>query len=353
MDGLIVQDLQKSFDSTPILRGISFQQQKGEILALLGPSGSGKTTLLEIIAGLETPDEGDVLWKSKSLLGVAPHLRQFGLMFQEYLLFPHKNVGENVAFGLKMSGVEKDAASGRVREVLDLVGLSGFEKRDPVSLSGGEQQRVALARALAPQPRLVMLDEPLGSLDRGIRERLVEDLRDILKEASQTALYVTHDQQEAFTIADRIVILGDGRAAQIGTPREIFYQPQSPYVARFLGMTNLIPGEAQTKPSGTLLRTEIGTWEVREPGQGIGTVLIRPDRVQIGAGQGANHPVIKGTLISSSFSGSIIHLKLEVMGYELGFTCQDSGCELPPIGSEIQINFSPDQALHFFPDQSI
>ncbi len=248
MGGLEIRNIKRSFEEIEVLQGISFQQAKGEILALLGPSGSGKTTLLEIIAGLAKPDQGDILWDGESLLGTPPHLRNFGLMFQEYVLFPHKNIAENVAFGLKMAGTAREITLNRVIEVLKLVGLEGFEDRDPSTLSGGEQQRIALARSLAPEPRLVMLDEPLGALDRSIRERLVEELREILKSASQTALYVTHDQEEAFRIADRVVILGEGKTAQIGTPREIYHHPNSPYIARFLGMNNLLEGDAEFKP---------------------------------------------------------------------------------------------------------
>ena len=272
-------------------------------------------------------------------------------MFQEYVLFPHKNVTENIAFGLKMANADQKTITERVFQTLQLVGLEGFQDRDPATLSGGEQQRVALARSLAPQPRLVMLDEPLGALDRGIRERLVRDLRDILKNADQTALYVTHDQEEAFSIADRVVILGDGKAAQIGTPREIYYRPASPYVAKFLGMTNLIPGEAITRPAGTILKTEIGSWMIKEPANGLGTVLIKHDRIQIGNGQEPGKADIKGVLTNSTFSGSAIHLNVTVAGYDLSFTCQDSGCDLPQNGEEIQLSFDPDETLLFYPER--
>ncbi len=352
MHGLEIRDIQKSFGETEVLRGISFQQAKGEILALLGPSGSGKTTLLEIIAGLAEPDQGDCLWDGESLLGTPPHLRNFGLMFQEYVLFPHKNVGENVAFGLKMAGTDRDITSSRVKEVLNLVGLDGFEDRDPVTLSGGEQQRIALARSLAPEPRLVMLDEPLGALDRSIRERLVGELHDILKGASQTALYVTHDQEEAFRIADRVVILGNGRTAQIGTPREIYHQPNSPYIARFLGMNNLLEGEAIPAAEGTLLKTKIGTWQVKKRYQGAGIILIRPDQVRIGSGDENRTTSLTGRLVSSSFSGSAIHLKIDLENQQLGFSCPVSDMDLPKSGEFIQISFSPNEALHFFPDKS-
>ncbi len=348
MGGLEIRNIKKSFEGTEILQGISFQQAKGEILALLGPSGSGKTTLLEIIAGLAEPDQGDILWDGESLLGTPAHLRNFGLMFQEYVLFPHKNIAENVAFGLKMAGTGREITAKRVKGVLQLVGLEGFEDRDPATLSGGEQQRIALARSLAPEPRLVMLDEPLGALDRSIRERLVEELRDILKSASQTALYVTHDQEEAFRIADRVVILGNGKAAQIGTPREIYHQPNSSYIAQFLGMNNLLEGEAQPNNEGSLLKTKIGTWQVKESHQGKGLVLIRPDQVDIGTKEKERSTILAGRLVSSSFSGSAIHLKIDVENIQLAFTCTDCGVEIPQPGDSIQISFSPDKALQFF-----
>ena len=350
MGGLEIRNIKKSFEGTEVLQGISFHQAKGEILALLGPSGSGKTTLLEIIAGLAEPDQGDILWDGESLLGTPTHRRNFGLMFQEYVLFPHKNVEANVAFGLKMAGTDRKNTEKRVKEVLQLVGLEGLEDRDPSTLSGGEQQRIALARSLAPEPRLVMLDEPLGALDRSIRERLVEELREILKSASQTALYVTHDQEEAFRIADRVVILGAGKTAQIGTPREIYHQPNSPYIARFLGLNNLVEGEALPNNKGSLLKTEIGTWQIKRSHQGKGLVLIRPDQVDIGINEKAGSTVLKGRLVSSSFSGSAIHLKIEVDNVLLAFSCTDCGVEIPQPGKLIQISFSPETALQFFQD---
>ena len=350
MDGLEIQDIWKRFGELDVLRGVSFKQEKGEILALLGPSGSGKTTLLEIIAGLADPDQGDCLWNGESLLEVPTHLRNFGLMFQEYVLFPHKNVGENVAFGLKMAGTDKEITSARVKEVLDLVGLSSLEDRDPATLSGGEQQRIALARSLAPEPRLVMLDEPLGALDRNIRERLIGELRDILKSSSQTALYVTHDQEEAFRIADRVVILGDGKTAQIGTPRQIYHQPISPYIARFLGMNNLLKGTAKPAAKGSVLEADIGTWLVEAAHEGTGVILIRPDQVRVGPEDHKRSSSLTGKLVSNSFSGSVIHLLIEINSQQLGFSCSDCGMDLPQTGEPIQIAFDPDKALLFFPD---
>ncbi len=245
--GLTLRDIHKSFGSKQALSGVSFQVLEGETVALLGPSGCGKSTLLGIIAGLESPDQGEVLWAGESLAATPAHQRGFGLMFQDFALFPHRDVFGNVAFGLQMAKWSSAQIELRVREVLELVGLPGFERRDVNTLSGGEAQRVALARSLAPGPRLLMLDEPLGSLDRTLRERLVIDLRQILRQSHQTAIYVTHDQEEAFIIADRVVVMNAGRVEQTGPAQEIYRQPAGVFVARFLGLNNLIPGEVEAR----------------------------------------------------------------------------------------------------------
>ncbi|MEJ2448270.1 MAG: ABC transporter ATP-binding protein [Anaerolineales bacterium] len=349
MTGLEIRKITKIYQEEPVLREISFQQNQGEILALLGPSGSGKSTLLEIIAGLVEPDSGDCLWDGESLAGVPPHLREFGLMFQEYVLFPHKNVQENIAFGLKMAGKALPETKTRVKEVLKLVGLAGFEERDVSTLSGGEQQRVALARSLAPEPRLVMLDEPLGALDRTIRERLVGDLKNILNSASQTALYVTHDQEEAFSIADRVVIIGEGTAVQIGTPQEIYYQPGSPYVARFLGMDNFLEGEARQNPSGCLLKTKLGEWQVSRTYRGKGLILLRPDQIKIQQDSTNQAASLRGTVRTSTFSGSALQIDLDVAGTLIHFSLPDPGLNVPQPDEVLSVSFKPDAALHFYP----
>lgn len=238
---LHIRDLKVDYESEPVLRGLDLKVADGEIVAVLGPSGCGKTTLLRSIAGLETPREGDVVLDGQSLLGIPPHKRGVGLMFQSFALFPHLSVLDNVAFGPEMQGKQKEEARFRAKELLALVGLGGFENRAVSQLSGGEQQRVALARSLAPNPRLLMLDEPLGSLDAALRDHLTLELRAIFRRVGLTALYVTHDQREALVIADRITVLREGQVEQIGTPEDIYRAPISEFTAGFLGLGNCLP----------------------------------------------------------------------------------------------------------------
>ena len=233
----------KSYDGKPLLKDISFSIGVGETVCLLGASGSGKSTLLRIIAGLELPDSGQISFNGHDLANTPPHLRDFGLVFQDYALFPHLDVYDNVAFGLKMRRINQNEIANRVVNSLEMVNLTGFEKRQVTDLSGGEQQRVALARALAPDPRLLMFDEPLGALDRTLREDLLNELRMILHRTEMPAIYVTHDQEEAFTIADRLLILDDGVIIREGTPSDVWANPASAFVARFLGLGNIIDGK--------------------------------------------------------------------------------------------------------------
>jgi ABC-type Fe3+/spermidine/putrescine transport system ATPase subunit len=240
---LEVRNLFKTYEGKSLLNDISFTVAEGETICLLGASGSGKSTLLRIIAGLESPDSGLVSFNGLDLTTTPPHLRDFGLVFQDYALFPHLNVNENVAFGLKMRRMGQTEISERVATSLDLVNLAEFGNRRVTDLSGGEQQRVALARALAIRPRLLMFDEPLGALDRALREDLLNELRMILHRTKIPAIYVTHDQEEAFTIADRVLILHDGEIIRAGTPADVWANPQSAFAAEFLGLGNILDGE--------------------------------------------------------------------------------------------------------------
>ncbi len=247
---LELRNVVKSYEGKPLLTDISFTVAEGETICLLGASGSGKSTILRMIAGLDFPERGAILLNSLDLAQTPPHLRDFGLVFQDYGLFPHLNVFNNIAFGLRMKSfkhkghkVHKGEVDRRVYELLEQVNLTGFASRKVTDLSGGEQQRVALARALAPSPRLLMFDEPLGALDRSLKEDLLNEIRGILHQTKIPAIYVTHDQEEAFTIADRILVLHEGTIIRDGTPSEIWKDPQSAFVAKLLGIGNVIDGE--------------------------------------------------------------------------------------------------------------
>jgi spermidine/putrescine transport system ATP-binding protein len=259
---LEVRDIYKAYENKPLLTGISFTVAAGETICLLGASGSGKSTLLRIIAGLEPPESGLVLFNGEDLTSTPPHLRDFGLVFQDYALFPHLDVEENVAFGLKMRRREQTEISERVADALELVSLTGFGDRNVIDLSGGEQQRVALARALAIRPRLLMFDEPLGALDRTLQEGLLNELRAILHRTRVPAIYVTHDQEEAFTIADKILILHQGEIIREGTPGDIWADPRSAYVAAFLRLGNMLDGEVVAKNE---FQTKYGSFSVNCP----------------------------------------------------------------------------------------
>jgi len=334
-------NVHKSYPDGWMLTSVSFAVKKGEIVCLLGPSGCGKTTLLRLIAGLETLDGGRVLVDGEDVTHVPPHLRGFGLMFQEYALFPHKDVFGNVAFGLRMQGLDREAIAARVAEVLELVGLAGFERRDVNQLSGGERQRVALARSLAPQPRLLMLDEPLGALDRALRERLMEELPAILRRAGATAITVTHDQEEAFALADQLVLLRAGRVVQVGTPEEVYCRPASTWAARFLGLTNLL--DARVVERG-LVETQIGTLRVRDWGLGIRNwgaitqLLVRPEAARL---DNAGPNLLHGVVTERSFRGERYRLSVRhAGGIELTFNLSAS-VELPAPGSTITLSLDP------------
>ncbi len=323
---LEVRNIVKAYEGKPLLRGISFSVAQGETICLLGASGSGKSTLLRMIAGLENPERGSILFNNIDLAQTPSHLRDFGLVFQDYGLFPHLNIFDNIAFGLKMRNIPTEAIKPRVAEMLDLVNLTGFENRKVTDLSGGEQQRVALARALAPSPRLLMFDEPLGALDKSLKEDLLNQIRAILHKTKIPAIYVTHDQDEAFTIADRILFLHDGEIIRDGTPDEVWNSPNSVHAARMLGMGNVVEGRIQKAEGGIQkVETSFGMFNIecghshsadekvslliRQSGEGeeikltVEDVLFDRDQFQVKTGSAA----LSGEAVSKG--GLVIHMK--------------------------------------------
>ncbi len=298
---LELEGLGVAYDGVVVLDGIDLSVGDGEVVVLLGPSGSGKSTLLRAVAGLEETATGVVAWDGEDLSGAPPHRRGFGLVFQDHALFPHMDVAANVAFGLRVEGATAGRRATAVEEALELVGMSGFGSRRVDTLSGGEAQRVALARSIAPGPRLLMLDEPLGSLDRALRNRLIGELGPLLRRLGQASIHVTHDHDEAFALADRIAVLGGGCIQRAGSPVEVWTDPVSAYVARCLGHQNLV--ELDNRGSCALGRL----------GGGPGTVLLRPDRLVLSAdGDG-----VEALVVGSDFRGDRFSLRLSVGGQEV------------------------------------
>lgn len=319
------------FGSFTALDTVDLEVNEHETVSVLGPSGSGKSTLLRVVAGLQRPDQGKVILAGRDITGVPPHRRGVGLMFQDHALFPQRTVAGNVAFGLRMHRIPGAEIGPRVDELLELVGLSGAGSRSVTTLSGGEQQRVALARALAPQPRVLMLDEPLGQLDRTLRERLVVELRQLFTRLGTTVLAVTHDQGEAFALSDRVAVMNAGRIVQIGTPQDVWQHPASSFVAGFLGFRNVVPATV----SGTEAATPWGVLPLPdgiEPGEY--EVLVRPAGVTL-ATEG-----LAASVEARTFRGDHVAL---VLNPERGPTIEAS-CSLgdaPGLGEKVRVRFDP------------
>ena len=266
MTRLELRNLVKRFDDVTAVDGISVTVEPGQLVALLGPSGCGKTTTLRMIAGLEMPTAGDIRFGDESVVGLATHTRNIGMVFQRYVLFPHMSVKDNVSFGLRMRRTDRRTIEERVAEVLDIVQLSGLENRFPSQLSGGQQQRVAIARTVITDPRVMLMDEPLANLDAKLRDEMRAFITDLQKRLDITTIFVTHDQIEAIELADKIGVMFAGRIVQFGTPEEIFNRPQTPKIAEFMGTTNLIEGEvASAQPGCIVLDTAVGRLGVEPP----------------------------------------------------------------------------------------
>src|ERR1700733_5963625 len=287
---VVLSGLEKRYDSVGAVRGVSLDIRSGEFLTLLGPSGSGKTTMLMMIAGFEVPTAGDIAIDGRSIVTLPPHKRNIGMVFQNYALFPHLTVADNIAFPLKQRGVDRATRARLVDESLELVRLPGYQARMPRQLSGGQQQRVALARAIVFRPRLLLMDEPLGALDKQLRESLQLEMRRLHADLGITFIYVTHDQEEALTMSDRIAVMNEGRIAQLGRPEELYDRPCSRFVASFLGESNFLSGIVHGFQEEDIVIAECGGTMVRavaptRPARGDKVMLtMRPERMKFADG---------------------------------------------------------------------
>ncbi|MCS7111394.1 MAG: ABC transporter ATP-binding protein [Ignisphaera sp.] len=342
----------KRFGSFVAVNNVSFDVDRGEIFTLLGPSGCGKTTVLKIIAGLFRPNGGRVYIDGRDVTDLPPERRDTGMVFQSYALWPHMTVYENIAFGLRLRRLPEDEIRRRVREALELVKLEGFESRYPIQLSGGQQQRVALARALVINPKVLLLDEPLSNLDAKLREELRYDIRELIKKLGITAIYVTHDQTEAFVLSDRIAVMDRGRIVQIGRPYDIYENPRSRYVASFIGSNILIDGVLKGVRDGYGVvrigsRTEIlGVLNSTDPTSLIGkqvTVVIKPEAIEIRKGATGLENLFSCTISRATYMGGTVEHRAQCGEFEVKFyTPSDSRIEE---GSIVELHISPRRTI--------
>ena len=312
---LQVQNLTKTFGTNTVVKGVSFGFEQGEFISLLGPSGCGKTTILRMIAGFEQPTSGTILVDGQDITRLKPNQRKLGMVFQAYALFPNLDVGDNIGFGLKIAGMPAAERRARVDEMLRLIGLPGFEKRFPYEMSGGQQQRVALARAIAPRPRMLLLDEPLSALDAKIRVSLREEIRAIQLELGITTVFVTHDQEEALSISDRIVVMNAGNIEQLGAPHDIYNKPATRFVATFVGHLNSIEATV-VDPRAKTVAIDGQTVSVPNlpadltAGAAV-TLTSRPEVLAVGPREG-NDISLSGTIADVTFLGSVIRLRVRL-----------------------------------------
>src|SRR3954469_13597003 len=322
---LRIENVVKTFGTFRAVNGVSLDIRAGEFFALLGPSGCGKTTLLRMLAGFESPDEGRILLSGEDIAPVLPHERPVNMMFQNYALFPHLNVLDNIAFGLKRAGMPRTEIATRVAEMVALVRLEGLEKRKPDQLSGGQKQRVALARSLARRPQLLLLDEPLAALDKKLRENTQGELTELQRRLGLTFIIVTHDQEEAMTVADRIGVMDSGRLEQVATPRQLYEAPGSRWIAEFVGDINMIEGQIETREAHllTIATRDAGTIVAAEPRQPVSKtticVAIRPEKVKLSRRGPVSDPAgaipmnrLEGVVTEVNYLGGVTTYKIKL-----------------------------------------
>jgi spermidine/putrescine transport system ATP-binding protein len=339
-----LENVVKRFDDAVAVDGISVEIPRGAFFALLGPSGCGKTTTLRMIGGFEEPNEGHIYLGDQDVVGLPPYKRDVNTVFQSYALFPHLSVEDNIGFGLERKGVAKGELKGRVAEMIELVGLAGFAKRKPRQLSGGQQQRVALGRALVNHPRVLLLDEPLGALDLKLRKQMQLELKRIQHEVGITFVHVTHDQEEAMTMADTIAVMNSGRIEQLGRPEELYERPATAFVAGFLGASNLLPGTIEGAGTirlgdGTVLRAQVNGRT------GPVAAGVRPEKITIGAGGGANE--LPGTVAETAYIGVATQVVVRTAAGTVQVFSQniDAGGRVPAPGTTIVLSWAPESTF--------
>ncbi len=349
MTFLELTGIQKRFGEVAAVEDFNLAVERGEFVSFLGPSGCGKTTTLRMIAGFERPTAGSIVVDAKEITDQAPNQRNIGMVFQSYALFPNMNVADNIGFGLKVRKQPKAQIARRVEELLGLIHLQGRGDRYPYQLSGGQQQRVALARALAIEPQVLLLDEPLSALDAKIRVALRKEIRSIQRQLGITTVYVTHDQEEALSLSDRVVVMNEGRIEQIGTPAEIYNFPATPFVASFVGTLNLVAARVVEAGTGRLsiegqeVRASKPISEARD-GATV-TLALRPESIELGEGGGSNR--FRGSVEDASFLGSIVRIRIRIGGESTISldTFNDPHLTPPSIGETVTISFPPEACL--------
>ncbi|MFO1176506.1 MAG: ABC transporter ATP-binding protein [Paracoccaceae bacterium] len=344
-----VQAVAKSFGSFTALRSVSFDIYDNEFFTLLGPSGCGKTTLLRMLAGFDTPTEGTIRLHGRDILDLPPHKRRVNTVFQSYALFPHMTLEQNIGFGLQNLGWDRARQARRIGEMLEMVHMTQFAGRKPAQLSGGQRQRIALARALAPEPEVLLLDEPLSALDLKLRQAMRDELRTLQRQTGITFVFVTHDQEEALDMSDRICVLGDGMIQQIGTPDEIYEDPVNRFVADFIGETNFLAVEvASVAGDKATVRTPMGfevtTFQRQAQAGRPATLSLRPEK--IGIEEQATGQVMEGRITNKNYMGGYTHYTVDVAGTELRISKRNAVSRDPTldVGRQVRIGFRPDSA---------
>ncbi len=339
-----VDRVEKHYGIVVALGGVSLTFADGEFFGLLGPSGSGKTTLLRAIAGFVIPDAGQIRLDGKDIGHTPVHRREIGMVFQNYALFPHMSVFDNVAFGLSVRGLKGSEVERRVKEMLALVRLAGFEARTPRQLSGGQQQRVALARALVTRPKLLLLDEPLGALDKRLRQQMQIELKQIQREVGITTVFVTHDQEEALTLSDRIAIFNEGQVVQAGRPLEVYERPATAFAANFLGDANFFEGRVEAPGRIATSFGTLATTDKLPPAGAAATIAVRPEKIalvpaDVAAPSAGNR--LQGRLTQAVYSGMSTTYKVDVAGREITVFEQNRGAPTLAPGAPVLLDWAP------------